>query len=128
MTEEVSTQQKVDTEKAALNKRLETAGWGIFLILLGGFMFIDDSVVSKGIWAIALGLILLGLNVARYYNHIKMSGFTTFIGTLSLLGGIVQLLGWKSMDGAFFLILLGAYLILKPWFDKHKLFGKAEES
>jgi len=71
-------------------------------------------------------LILLGLNAARYFNGIRMSGFTTFIGILSLIGGIFQLLGWRSMDGAFFLILLGAYLILKPWFDERKLFGKAE--
>ena len=128
MAEQVKVQSNIDLEKAALNKRLETAGWGCFLILLGGFMFIDDTVISKGIWAIALGLIFLGLNAARYFNQIKMSGFTTFIGILSVLGGIVQLLGWKSMDGAFFLIILGAYLIIKPWFDKRKLFGKAEES
>jgi hypothetical protein len=31
------------------------------------------------------------------------------------------------MDGAFFLIILGAYLILKPWFDERGLFGKAEQ-
>jgi hypothetical protein len=126
MAEEIK--PMIDFEKAALNKRLETAGWGFFLILLGGFAFIDETVVSKGIWSIALGVIFLGLNAARYFNHIKMSGFTTFLGILSLVGGVVQLLGWKGMDLSFFLIILGAYLILKPWFDKHKLFGKAEES
>ena len=29
---------------------------------------------------------------------------------------------------AFFLIVLGAYLILKPWFDRRQMFGKAEQS
>ena len=96
--------------------------------MLGGFMLIPETTVSKGIWSIGLGLILLGLNGARYYNGIRMSGFTTFLGILSILGGIVQLLGWKSMDGAFFLIVLGAYLILKPWFEEKRLFGKAEQS
>ena len=115
-------------EKSALNKRFESVAWGLFFIMLGGFMLIPETTVSKGIWSIGLGLILLGLNAARCYNGIRMSGFTTFLGILSLVGGIVQLLGWKSMDGAFFLIVLGAYLILKPWFEERKLFGKAEQS
>lgn len=127
MIEPTKVENKIDPEKAAMNKRFETVGWGLFLIMLGGFMFIPDSTVEKGFWSIGIGLIFLGLNAARYLNGIRMSGFTTFLGILSLLGGIVQLLGWKSMDGAFFLILLGAYLILKPYFDKRQLFGKAEQ-
>ena len=115
-------------DKTALNKRLETVGWGFFLIMAGGFMLIPDTTVSKGFWSIGIGLIFLGLNAARYMNGIRMSGFTIFLGILSLIGGIVQLLGWKSMDGAFFLIILGAYLIIKPWFDQRRLFGKAEQS
>jgi len=113
-----------DPEKVALNKRLETMGWGLFLIMLGGFSFVPHEQVPAGYWSIGLGIIMLGLNAARYYNGIKMSGFTTFLGLISLLTGITQLMGFASLDGAFFLIILGAYLILKPWFDKHKLFGK----
>ena len=128
MTEQTKVEKPVDLEKAAMNKRFESVGWGLFLIMLGGFMFIPDTTVSKGFWSIGIGLIFLGLNAARYMNGIRMSGFTTFLGILSVLGGIVQLLGWKSMDGAFFLIILGAYLILKPWFDRRQLFGKAEHS
>ena len=114
-------------EKATLNKRFETVGWGFFLVMLGGFMLIPETSVSKGFWSIGIGVIFLGLNAARYMNGIRMSGFTTFLGILALIGGIVQLLGWKSMDGAFFLIILGAYLILKPWFDQRQMFGKAEQ-
>jgi len=128
MNEQTKVEIAVDPEKAAMNKRFESIGWGLFLIMLGGFMFIPDTTVSKGFWSIGIGLIFLGLNAVRYRNGIRMSGFTTFLGILSLLGGIVQLLGWKSMDGAFFLIILGAYLILKPWFEKRQLFGKAEQS
>ncbi|HUG34486.1 MAG TPA: hypothetical protein VMJ90_06925 [Anaerolineales bacterium] len=91
-------------------------------------MFIPETTVSKGLWSIGIGVIFLGLNAARYMNGIRMSGFTTFLGILALIGGIVQLLGWSSMDGAFFLIILGAYLIFKPWFDQRQLFGKAEQS
>ncbi len=71
---------------------------------------------------------MIGLNVARYLNQIRMSGFTTVLGILSLIGGVAQLLGMRDMDGAMLLIILDAYLILKPWFDQRQLFGKAEES
>jgi hypothetical protein len=57
-----------------------------------------------------------------------MSGFTTFLGIISLLSGVTQLMGLHSLDLAILLIVLGAYLIVKPWFDKRQLFGKAEES
>jgi uncharacterized membrane protein len=116
-----------DPEKAALNKRLETMGWGCFLIMLGGFALVPHETVPKGLWSIGIGVIMLGLNAARYFNKIKMSGFTTFLGILSLLGGIAELLGMTSLEGALLLIILGAYLLLKPWFDKRQLFGKAEE-
>jgi hypothetical protein len=33
-----------------------------------------------------------------------------------------------DVDGAVLLIVLGGYLILKPYFDKRQLFGKAEQS
>lgn len=118
----------VDEGKVALNKRLETVGWGCFLIMLGGFSFVPDDVVPEGLWSIGVGLIMLGLNVARYHNGIKMSGFTTVLGVLSLISGVTQLFGLHSFEGPVLLIILGAYLIVKPWFEKRQLFGKAEQS
>jgi len=116
-----------DPEKAALNKRLETIGWGCFLVMLGGFMFVPHETVANGFWSIGVGVIMLGLNVARYFYNIKLSGFTTFLGVISLFSGVMQLLGMRTLEGAIMLIILGAYLIIKPWFDKKQLFGKAEE-
>ena len=117
-----------DTEKAALNKRLESVAWGLFLIMLGGFALVPDDTIPKGVWSIGVGAIMLGLNAARHFNKIRMSGFTTLLGILALLGGIGELLGLTDLDAALLLLILGAYLILKPWFEKQKLFGKAEES
>ncbi len=117
-----------DPEKAVLNKRLETAFWGLFLIMLGGWALIPEVSIPKGAWSIGVGFLMLGLNATRYFNGIRMSGFTTVLGILAVLGGIGDMLGWADFNGAFLLIILGAYLILKPWFDKQKLFGKAEEN
>jgi hypothetical protein len=118
----------VDPEKAALNKRLETTFWGLFLIMLGGWALIPDETIPKGAWSIGVGLLLLGLNLARYLNRIRMSGFTTVLGILALVGGIGDMMGWADLNGGVLLIILGAYLILKPWFDERKLFGKAEQT
>ena len=117
-----------NTSKAVFNKRLETAAWGLFLIMLGGFMFVPETSLKKGVWSIGVGLIMLGLNAVRYQYKIRMSGFTTVLGILSVIAGVLQILGMMAFEGAFLLIILGAYLVLKPWFDHHKLFGKAEES
>ena len=111
-----------------MNKRIETVAWGLFLIMLGGFMFVPKNQAPEGLWSIMVGAIMLGLNAARYLNRIKMSGFTTVLGIISILGGVVQLFGVKNLEGAFLLIILGAFLILKPWFDQRQLFGKAEQA
>lgn len=116
------------SDKAVLNKRLETAAWGLFLVMLGGFMFVPETTLKKGVWSIGIGLIMLGLNAVRYNQKIRMSGFTTVLGILSLIAGVLQVLGVMGFEGAVLLIILGAYLILKPWFDQRKIFGKAEES
>lgn len=117
-----------NTEKAALNKRLESIGWGLFLIMAGGFALVPDETIPKGVWSVGVGIIMLGLNATRYYYKIRMSSFTTVLGILALLGGIAEWAGLTSLDGALLLIILGAYLLLKPWFDKRQLFGKAEDS
>jgi hypothetical protein len=118
----------IDSKKAALNKRMETVAWGAFLIMLGGFMFVPEEIVKGGWWSIGVGMIFLGLNAARYFNGLRMSGFTTFLGIISVLGGVLDLVTAQDFDGAVILIVLGGYLILKPWFEKQQLFGKAEHS
>ena len=118
----------VDPDKAALNKRLETMAWGLFLVMLGGFMFVPEEIVKGGWWSIGVGLIFLGLNAARYFNGLRMSGFTTFLGIISVIGGILDLVGMEGVNGAVLIIVLGGYLILKPYFEKRQLFGKAEQS
>jgi hypothetical protein len=116
---------EVDPEvvaKQALNKRLEAIAWGLFLIMIGGLSFIPDSSVPEGLWSIGVGIILLGLNAARYFNQIKMSGFTTVLGILALLTGVGEMVGFDLPTLAILLIILGLILILKPWFEERGIF------
>jgi len=102
----------------ALNGRLEAIGWGLFLIMLGGFSLVPETTVPKGLWSVGVGLIMLGLNAARYVYGIRMSGFTLGLGIIALVTGIAELFGMNLPVLAILLILLGANLILKPWFEK----------
>ena len=117
----------VNPAKASLNKRIETTFWGLYLIMLAGWWLVPKETAPKGIWSIAVGLLLLSLNAVRYFNNIKLSGFTSLLGILSILGGIVELTGLADLNGAMLIIVLGVYLILKPWLDKQGFFGNAEE-
>ena len=123
--EEEAPEPVIDPEKAALNKRLETVAWGLFLAMLGGFLLI--KAIPSGYWSIGVGLILLGLNLARYLTGLKMSGFTTALGILAIVGGVLELTALKKIDSAVLLIVLGAYILLKPWFHRRALVGRAEE-
>ena len=126
--EEAQEEFAVDPDKAAMNKNFERIAWGAFLIMLGGFMFVPEEIVKGGWWSIGVGLIFLGLNAARYFNGLRMSGFTTFLGIISIIGGVLDLVGMEGVNGAVLLIVLGGYIILKPYFEKRQLFGKAEQS
>jgi hypothetical protein len=83
MSEQAKVEPMINPEKAALNKNLERIAWGFFLIMLGGFMFLPKDQVPEGLWSIGVGVIMLGLNAARYFNQIRMSGFTTVLGIAS---------------------------------------------
>jgi len=107
-----------ETDKQALNKRLETIGWALFLIMIGGSGLVPKEQVPEGVWSIGVGLIMLGLNAARYYYKIKMSTFTIVLGSLALLTGVGELLGLDLPTFAILLILIGASIILKPLFEK----------
>jgi len=105
-------------EKQNLNKRLETIGWALFLIMIGGMGLVPATLVPGGTWLIGVGLIMLGLNVARYLSGISMSGFTIVLGILALLSGIGDFLRVQLPLFPILLILVGANILLKPLFEK----------
>ena len=76
-----------NTRKSNLD--FETIGWGALFILWGiTEMF---TTLPAGTGAIGIGLIMIGLNVARSLTGQPTSGFTTTLGILALLLGGLQL-------------------------------------
>jgi hypothetical protein len=76
-----------NTRKLTIN--FETIAWGALFILWGiTEMF---KFLPAGTGAIGIGLILVGLNVARAVAGQPTSGFTTTFGILALLAGGLEL-------------------------------------
>lgn len=108
------------TAEQLLNKRLEGIAWALFLIMIGGLGLVPKSQVPEGVWLIGVGLIMLGLNVARRLNAIKMSGGTIVLGILALLSGLGSLLGVAMPLFPILLILLGVHALYDLVFEKAK--------
>lgn len=74
----------------ALNRKYEAIAWGVFFIGWGITILLGNS--PEGMGLIGIGVILLGLNLARYLSHIRASGFTIFLGTLALVLGVLDVM------------------------------------
>ena len=102
---------------AATNQRLERMARGLFLIILGGLALVPDRWVPEGAWLVGAGLVMLGLNAARFVLHIKVSGFTVVLGMIALLSGMGSMFGVNLPVFPILLILAGVYLILRPYLE-----------
>ncbi len=98
-----------------LNRNLEAMAWGALFIWWGItelFPFLPH-----GTGAIGIGLILLGLNVARSLNGVPSSGWTITLGILALVWGGLELAGsllalpFQIPVFAILLIVLGAIML-----------------
>ena len=75
-----------NTRKSTFN--LEAIAWGTLFIFWGLTAMFPS--LPKGMGAIGIGLILIGLNAARYWTGEPTSTFTITIGSIALLLG-----GWE---------------------------------
>ena len=81
--------------------------WGAFFILWGLTAMFPS--LPKGAGAIGIGVILVGLNLARLWNGQPINWFTTIIGSIALLLGgldLVRAYLHISFDLPVFAILL----------------------
>jgi hypothetical protein len=106
-----------ETSKEALNRRLESIGWGLFLIIIGALWLFPGGSIPEGTWLITAGVIMLGVNVIRYLNDIKMSGASLLLGLLALIFGVGAFVGMDLPFVAILLIVFGLGIILKPWLN-----------
>ena len=117
-TQNLSTTNLQNSEKDKLNQRYEAIGWALFLIMLGGIGLVPDALVPEGTWLVGVGLIMLGLNLARYLSDIPLSSGTLFLGSLALIAGIASVLGADLPIFPIALILLGLSALSKAFWAR----------
>jgi hypothetical protein len=106
----------INSHSDALEKRLDEIGWGSFLALMGGLLLVPDETVPRGVWFIAVGAIVVGVNVARYLNHIKINWFIAVLGLFALAAGVTALFGVQLPIFAILLVVLGGGILFRPLF------------
>ena len=100
-----------------LNKRYESIAWGAGFVWIGILSLIPGEQNSIGM--LSIGIILLGLNLARYFSKIPPNVFTITLGiiaaALGLLALLRPLLNFPLLELDLFpllLIAIGLYFLL----------------
>jgi hypothetical protein len=102
-----------NTRKSTLE--FGTIAWGALFILWGLTEMFTS--LPKGIGALGIGVILLGLNLARRWTGQRVSSFSTTVGALALLLGALELaqpylhLSFELPIFAILLLALGAIIL-----------------
>ena len=98
------------------DKRIEDIGWGLLLIITGAAFLMPGWGVPWATWLVGVGVVMLGLNAARYMNGIRVRRFTIILGVLALVAGVGNFAGVDLEVPLFaaLLILSGASIILRP--------------
>jgi len=104
--------------EAGLNRRLEEVAWGVFLIMIGIIWLVPAGKLPEHTWLVGAGVIILGLNLARYLKGLGVSAFTTVLGATALAGGVAGLYGIDVPLLAVLPILIGAQIIVRPLMRK----------
>lgn len=106
------------SERQIVHRRLDTAGWGLLLVITGAALLLPDQHLAEIIWLIGVGLVLLAANVVRHLNRMPMTTSNFVLGTVALAGGVAAIFGIALPLIPIVLILFGASLLIGPLFEK----------
>jgi hypothetical protein len=102
------------------NLDFDAIAWAAFFILWGVTSLFTS--LPDGIGAMGIGLIMIGLNIARSLTGRPTSGFTTILGILALLLGGLEMarpllnLSFELPIFAILLLALGAIMLGRELF------------
>ncbi len=99
-------------DRVAMERFLDDVGWGALFITVGALWLVPAGQLPSGTWMIAIGVILLVLNVARYMLRIRVNGFTMIAGTVALLAGVGAAFAVDLPIFPIALVVIGVCLLL----------------
>ena len=88
------------------------------MMLTGATWLLPPAALPPGTWLFGVAGILLGVSVARYVNHIAVSGFSVVLGLAAFAAAVSQF--WRTDPPlvAIFLLVIGTALVAKPLFTR----------
>jgi len=90
-------------------KRVTTVGWGLFFVWLGIVLMFKGG---TGLILIGVGVISLGIQVARRYIGLESDGFWILVAILFVIVGIWELFEVKLPLMSVFLVVVGAAFLV----------------
>jgi hypothetical protein len=99
-----------------LSRNFEAIAWGALFIWWGITELV--TFLPHGTGVMGIGLILIGVNIARWLSGIPISGFSTTVGILALVWGGLELVGalvslpFEMPIFAILLIVLGLIILV----------------
>jgi hypothetical protein len=94
-------------------RTLTTVAWGLFFIVIGGAWFYTQ-ITGMDVWtvvAIGVGLVLIGLNIAREEIGARIGRLSLGVGILALLIGFARYEGVRVDVVPLIIILIGLFII-----------------
>lgn len=102
-----------DREALTVNRTLTGVAWGLFFILIGGVWAWNQTTGQdvRALAALGVGVILIGLNLARGAAGLSIGRFSLAIGIIALLFGFGGLVGLNLPLLPLILILIGLFVV-----------------
>ncbi|MBI4671452.1 MAG: hypothetical protein HY741_07265 [Chloroflexi bacterium] len=92
------------------NRNVVTMGWSALFIWWGTVIMVDPLTIGMG--AIGTGLIVLGVNAARWLKGIPMRRSTTAIGIVALAWGALDVVFDPRFESSFAMLLIVIGVVL----------------
>lgn len=96
--------------RTELSARIDTLGWGVLFVALGGVGLVPD--LPRDAWLVAAGVVMVGVSATRAHLRLPVSGVTTVVGILALAAGMGSIAGLARATWPTVLVVLGLTLVV----------------
>ena len=115
-----ATEKIEDPKKKVVLDKINSIGFALFIVMIGGLLLVPKGVLPESSWLIGVGLLMIGGNIARRLNGIKLCSCTLVLGILLLIAGILGLYGIALPVFPILLVIFGISIILGLVSKKNK--------
>ena len=109
---------QASARKALLDRRIHDVTWGLLFLVTGIIWLVPKEQVPEGAWLLGMAAVLLGVNVVRAFERIRMNGFSLILGILALAAALTRLWRPDLPLLAICLIVIGGSLVVRPLFAR----------